>query len=193
MAGGRWHAARVLARRQPVRSRTASGRRYRPRPCGGRSRPRVRGGCVRRSGPDTRPHGDDRRPRWIQGLAHPSRFAPRQARRCGSRGNARRRGGPVRRSRARRPVRPPRRPGGRRRGLRRSAVAPSAVGCPHTSFGTGGPARTGAAGSCSRARAADWCIAASLRARVRERARARARACTDTDANSGPAGDRGVR
>ena len=145
LAGRRADPARVLRRRQPVCGRTAPRHRCRARRCSRCSRPGSGRGDVRRASPDARPHRDHRGGRRLQGVADPPRITPRAAR--GSRlGRAARRGAwTVGSSGARRSLRPPRDARGRRRDVRRSALAPTAAGCPYPSAGTRGAAR---ASSC---------------------------------------------
>ena len=82
VAGRRRGDTRVLARRQPLRGWSASGCRHRPRRCARRTCACLRGSCLRGAGPDTRPHGHDRRCRRVQGLADPPwrRFSSSAAR-----------------------------------------------------------------------------------------------------------------
>ncbi len=142
LARGWSRPSRVRSWRQPVRRRTAPRDRHRPgrRRCCPCSRVRRRHLC--RAGSDARAHRhhhDGRRP---QGIAHPPRAAPRQARAARDRGGADRRRGTIRPAGARRPVRPPRDSRGGGGHVRRSALAAPAAGCPIPSAGTRGAART---------------------------------------------------
>ena len=191
MAGGRWLARGFSVGDNPYAGGQHRGVDIALGDAAAVRAPCVRGGCVRRTGPDARPHGDDRRPRWIQGLAHPSgvRSSSSAAMRS-SRERPWPRG--VRRSRSTTSRTSTSASGS-------ATTTPTSIRC--RSFRRGlpphlrrprGAARTGAAGSRSRARATDWRIAASLRARAASPSLSRARARTDTDANS-TTGDRGVR
>jgi hypothetical protein len=148
VARRRPRAARVLGRGRQVRGRPASRDRRRPRRCSRRSCAGIRRRHLRRPGSNERTHGDDRDRGRLQGVAHASRHAPREARRAPDGGRRDRRRRPVGRARARRVVRPPRDQARLRRRLRRSPHPASAARCPQPSPGTRGAART-----CTTARA----------------------------------------
>ncbi len=131
------------------RAASWSRRRTRIRPRRARTRGRRRD--LRRIRPDQRSHDHDRDRRRPQGVAHPSRDAPRQAWRSGRRGRCDRRGWSLRRPRARRAVRPPRHPRGERRDLRRSTLASPYPDGPFSAAAVGNGTRA-AAGTGSDAR-----------------------------------------
>ncbi len=124
LAGRRRGPARLQRWSRSLCGRAASWSRRRARIRPRRARTRGRRRDLRRIRPDERSHDHDRDRRRPQGVAHPSRDAPRQAWRSRRRGRCDRRGRSLRHPRARRAVRPPRHPRGGRRDLCRSSLAP---------------------------------------------------------------------
>jgi hypothetical protein len=165
VAGGRPRAPGVLARPQPVRGRPAPWRGRRRRRNGAGARSCHRPGHVRRPGSDPRADGHDFDRGRLPGLADPSRDAARPQGRPCPRGRPRGRGRPVGGGRARRPLRPPGRPRGGERRVRRPAHAPSAADSL--------PSPAGARGA-TRARAGSR-APSGARAHTRTGARARTR------------------
>jgi hypothetical protein len=169
VARRRRRAPALLARRRPVRRRAAPRRRRRGRRVRRGARPGRGRGHLRRLGADARAHGHDPHRGRRQGLAHAPRPAPRPSRRVGRGGRPDRRPGLLRRDRARRAVRPPRRPR-ERRDVRRSPV-PASVAGGLPSASARGAARAFPSGPCARA------ASACDRASGRRRAACRAGSC----------------
>ncbi len=142
LAGRGRGPARVLARRQRIRSRPAPWPRHRGRRISGRARPGVGRSDVRGSGTDTRSDRHDRDRGRAQGLADAPRVAHRRPRRAHRRGGSRRSARVVGRGGARRAVRASRRPRRRGREVRRSRKAPPIAN--RTGSTSGAVATTGA-------------------------------------------------